>query len=299
MKICVLASDSTALCQAKQLRAGFSDLGHTPIVDYTDPDTSFVFCGNPPFDSYLDLARSGQRKVLFNVLDLAPHCAEHLDIISRLKTQLPLAFKTTTISKTVAAEIAEKCGVKADVIYYPMKDVRFTGEKKYPQFKVLCAGRLRDPNKNMAQTVMALIRAGFNESEVSMVGPEFPGWGTNCGIVSDEKLNDLYNSVDYVISLAVNEGIGLVPIEGAICGAIPIISPRLSTYNEFWSDTPMSIHYQALHSPDSIAALIRSIENDKEWKAALKAQMREHGERVFRPLFDRTEVAKRIMVAAL
>jgi glycosyltransferase involved in cell wall biosynthesis len=146
---------------------------------------------------------------------------------------------------------------------------------------------------------MELIRAGFDESEVAMVGPEFPGWGVNCGTVSDEKLNDLYNSVDYVVSMAVNEGIGLVPIEGAICGAIPIISPRLSTYNEFWADTPMGIHYQTLHSPDSIAALIRSIENDKKWKTALKTQMREHGERVFRPLFDRVEVAKRIMVAAL
>lgn len=299
MKICVLAADGTQLCQAKQLRAGFADLGHTPIIDYTDPDTSFVFVGNGPYDSYVDLARSKQRKVLFNVLDLAPHCPEHLDIVARLKTQLPLASKTTTISKTVAAEIAEKCEVKAEVIYYPMKDVRFTGEKKYPQFKVLCAGRLRDPNKNTSATVMALIRAGFNESEVAMVGPEFPGWGTNLGVVSDEKLNDLYNSVDYVISLAVNEGIGLVPVEGAICGVIPIISPRLSTYNEFWADTPMGIHYQSLTSPDSIAQLIRSIENDKEWKASLKAQIREHGERVFRPLFDRTEVAKRIMVAAL
>ena len=299
MKIVVLGSNLTALCQIGALRAGFSALGHTPIVDYTDPDTSFVFIGNSPYSGYLDLARSGQRKVLFNVLDLAPHCAEHLDIVSRLKSQLPLAFKTTTISKTVAAEIAEKCGVRAEVIYYPMKDVRFTGEKKYGQFKVLCAGRLRDPNKNMAQTVMALIRAGFNEDEVAMVGPEYPGWGTPCGVVSDEKLNDLYNSVDYVVSLALNEGIGLVPIEGAICGAIPIVSPSLSTFNEFWSDTPMGIHYQTLHSPDSIAALIRSIENDKEWKAALKAQMQEHGERVFRPLFDRVEVAKRIMVAAL
>lgn len=299
MKIAVLAASNTALCQRSQLCAGFKALGHEPIVDYTDPDTSFVFVGNAPFDSYLDLARSGQRKVIFNVLDLCAHCIDHADIVARLRDQLPLGTKVTTISKTVAAELAEKCGIRAEVIYYPMKPVRHTGERKYPQFKVLCAGRLRDPNKGMAQAVMALVRAGFDESEVAMVGPEFPGWGTNMGVVSDEKLNDLYNSVDYVVSLAVNEGIGLVPVEGAICGAIPIVTPRLSTYNEFWADSPMHIHYQTLHSPDAIATLIRAIENDPQWKASLKTQMREYGERVFRPLFDSVEVAKRILTVAL
>ncbi len=294
MKCCVLGSSATLLCQVSALREGFSALGHEPIIDYTDPDTAFVFCGNPPFDSYLDLARSRQRKVIFNVLDLCPHCENHADIVARLRDQLPLA-KVTTISKTVAAELAEKCGVKADVIYYPMKPVRFTGERKYPQFRAMCAGRLRDPNKGMAHTVKALIRAGFNESEVAMVGPEYPGWGTNMGTVSDAVLNDLYNSVDYVVSLASNEGIGLVPIEGAICGAIPIITPRLSTYNEFWADSPMGIHYQTLTSTDAISNLIISIEKDKEWKAQLKQEMRAYGERVFRPLFDRIEVAKRII----
>lgn len=299
MKIVVLAADGSQLCQRKQLVAGFKALGHEPIVDYTDPDTSFVFVGNSPYSSYLDLARSGQRKVIFNVLDLCPHCADHADIVARLRDQLPLAAKVTTISRTVAAELAEKCGIRAEVIYYPMKPVRFTGERKCPQFKVLCAGRLRDPNKGMAQAVMALVRAGFNESEVAMVGPEFPGWGTNMGVISDEKLNDLYNSVDYVVSLAREEGIGLVPIEGSICGAIPIVLPTLSTYNEFWADSPMGIHYQTLHSPDAIATLLRAIENDPEWKGKLKQEMCAYGERVFCPLFDPVEVAKRILTVAL
>lgn len=297
MKISIQGSSGTLLCQIGALREGFSLLGHENIVDTTHPDVAFVFVGNPPYESYLNLTRV--KRVIFNVLDIPWHVPDVADIVVRLRDQLPLAAKVTTISQTVAAEIAEKCGVRAEVIYYPMKPVRFTGEKKYPQFKVLCAGRLRDPNKGMAQTVMALIRAGFNESEVAMVGPEYPGWGTPCGVVNDEKLNDLYNSVDYVVSLAVNEGIGLVPVEGAICGAIPIVTPRLSTYNEFWATSPMGIHYASLHSPDSIASLIRSIENDKEWKAALKTQMREYGEQVFRPLFDPVEVAKRILVAAL
>ena len=298
VKICVLGSSSTALCQIGAVREGISSLGHTPIVDYTDPDTSFVFVGNGPYSSYLDLARSKQRKVIFNVLDCPVWCREWPELKAQWTDQLPLAHKVTCISKTVQRDLAEFFGIKADVIYYPSKPVRFTGEKKYP-FKVAMMGRLRDPGKRAGLAIKSLICAGFNESEVAMIGPEYPGWGTAMGTVNDETLNDIYNSVDYVLMTSRVEGIGLPGIEAAICGAIPIVCPDLSVYNEFWADTPMGIHYQALNSPDSISSLIRSIENDKEWKAALKTQMREHGERVFRPLFDRTEVAKRIMVAAL
>lgn len=298
MKICVLGSSNTALCQIGAVREGVSSLGHTPIVDYTDVDTSFVFVGNGPYSSYLDLARSKQRKVIFNVLDCPTWVAEWPELRAKWTDQLPFAHKVTCISKTVQRDLAEYCGVKADVIYYPSKPVRFTGEKKYP-FKVAMIGRLRDPEKFASTAIQALILAGFREEEVAIVGPEPLGWGTPCGVLSDGSLNDLYNSVDYVLMLDRGAGIGLPAIEAACAGAIPIIARHLATYNEFWADTPMGIHYQTLTSPDSIAQLIRSIENDKEWKAALKTQMREHGERVFRPLFDRVEVAKRIMVAAL
>lgn len=298
MKICVLGNSSTALCQLNDIRCGFSALGHTPIIDYTDPDTSFVFVGNAPYSSYVDLARSKQRKVIFNVLDCPTWVPNWPEIKAQWAEQLPLAAKVTCISKTVQRDLAEFFGVKADVIYYPSKPVRYTGEKKYP-FKVAMIGRLRDPGKRAGLAIKSLICAGFNESEVAMIGPEYPGWGTPMGTVSDEVLNDIYNSIDYVLMTSRVEGIGLPGIEAAICGAIPIVCPDLSTYNEFWADSPMGIHYQTLHSPDSIAALIRSIENDKEWKASLKTQMREYGERVFKPLFDRGEVAKRILVAAL
>lgn len=294
MKVSLLGSDGTILTQLGALREGFAALGHQHTFDYGDPDVGFVFVGNPPFEPYLDLVRSGARKVIFNVLDTCVHCPEHEEIVSRLKHQLPLASRVTAISQTVAAELKAKCGVDAHVIYYPSKKVSFTGVRRFPQFRAMMVGRLGDANKRAGSAVQALIRAGFNEDEVAIVGPEYLGWGARMGVVSDEVLNDLYNSVDYVMMLSKNEGIGLPAIEAAMAGAIPIVAPDLSTFNEFWAESPLGLHYQLLNSPDTITKLIRDIESNPTWKAQIKQDMLGYAELKFRPKFDRVKVAERI-----
>lgn len=293
MKCSILGSDGTILTQLGALREGFNTLGHQHTPDWGDPDVAFTFIGNPPFDAYLEIPKT--KKTIFNVLDLCPHCVEHGDIVTRLKTQLPLAHRVTAISQTVADELKAKCGVDAQVIYYPSKKVTHTGVRKYPQFRAMMVGRLGDANKRAGTAVHALIRAGFNEDEVAIVGPEYLGWGTRMGVVSDETLNDLYNSVDYVLALSRNEGILLPPIEGAMCGAIPIVAPDLSTFNEFWVQSPLGLHYQLLNSPDAISKLILSIEANPTWKAQIKQDMLGYAELAFRPKFARERVAARVI----
>jgi glycosyltransferase involved in cell wall biosynthesis len=194
----------------------------------------------------------------------------------------------------VADELKVKCGVDAQVIYYPAKKVSHTGVKKYP-FRVMMVGRLGDANKRAGTAVQALIRAGFEESEVAIVGPEYLGYGTRMGTVTDETLSDLYNSIDYVFMLSRNEGIGLPAIEAALAGAIPIVAPDLTTFNEFWAQSPLGLHYQRFTSAHDIAQLILSIEADPTWKSQLKLDILAYAETHFRPKFDRTEVAKRII----
>lgn len=293
MRVSVLAADGNLLCQGSALREGFAALGHQHTFEYGDPDVAFVFVGNPPFDSYLDLIK--EKKVIFNVLDTCPHCTEHEEIIARFKTQLPLAARVTAISQTVADELKAKCGVDAQVIYYPSKKVTQTGVRKYPQFRAMMVGRLCDANKRAGTAVKAFIRAGFNEGEVAIVGPEYLGWGARMGVVSDDVLNDLYNSVDYVIMLSRNEGIGLPAIEAAMAGAIPIVAPDLSTFNEFWVQSPLGLHYQQLNSADAVSKLILSIEANPTWKAQLKQDMLAYAERAFKPKFAREKVAARIV----
>lgn len=295
MRASILGSDGNILCQVNAIREGFAALGHEHIADMRHPDSAFVFVGNPPYDNYIELAKSREKKVIFNVLDICWHCKEVNETIETLKRQLPLADKVTCISKAVQSDLKNACGVDAEVIYYPMKPVKFTDTKKYPKFKVAMVGRLLDPNKYGSVAISALIKAGFNEADVAIVGPEYCGWGTSVGMVSDEVLNDIYNSVDYVIMLDKNAGIGLPAIEAACCGAIPIVAPHLATYDELWSQSFLSLNYKTLNNSSKIADLISSIEANPVWKQEIKRDMLAYGELYFRPKFDAKEVAKRII----
>lgn len=292
MKISVLGSNSTALCQITQLIKGFKTLGHAPTVSWTDSDVKFVFVGNPPYESYLNAAT--RKPFIFNVLDLAPHLLDHKDLVRRFAAQLPAAAKVTTISKTVQAQLADLCGIKADVIYYPMKPVTCTRIKKHP-YKVALIGRTSDPNKRCGAAVLALTRAGFEEKDVVIVGPEYPGWGTRLGVVSDEVLNEIYNSVDYVMMLSKEEGIGLPGIEAACAGAIPIVLPDLSTYDEFWAPSPMHGFYKNLISIDAVAGLLTYLKSEPDVKDDLHVKMADYGNRLLRPAFEAPAVAARIL----
>lgn len=293
MKVSILGSEGTILCQTATLRAGFAAMGHEHTFDTTHPDTAFVFVGNPPYSDYLHLR--GQKKLIFNVLDIPWHLPNVGNIVNQLRQQLPYADRVTAISYTVAEQVEKHCGVKCEPIYYPMKPVRYTGERKYPQFRVLLAGRLSDPNKRVSAAVQALVRAGFNENEICVVCSDRIGYGTEMGLVSDAVLNDLYNSVDYVISLAREEGIGLVPIEAACCGAIPIVAPDLSTFNEFWVESPLGLNYQTLTSVDKVAELLRELERNREWREQVKQDVLAYATLAFRPKFEAKAVASRII----
>lgn len=293
MRASIMGSDGNRLCQIPALRDGFADLGHEHTPAFTHPDTAFVFVGNPPFDSYLAATR--EKKVIFNVLDCPTWVPEWPAIQEAYKTQLPLASRVTCISKAVQRDLRDLCGVRAEVIYYPMKPVRYTGGKRYPQYKVAMVGRLGDRSKRAGFAVQALIHAGFNEEEVAIVGPEYVGWGSRLGLVSDEALCDLYNSVDYVLMLSRHEGLGLPALEAACCGAIPIVAPDLSTFDEFWAQSPLGLHYQKLTSVEQVAKLLRSFQDDPQWRADVKQDILGYAELSFRPKFDRKAVASRIL----
>lgn len=293
MKVGVLGSEGTALCQIGALKQGFRELGHTPVIDWSDPDAAFVFVGNPPYESYLNAAT--RKPFIFNVLDVCPHCTDHQDIIRRFAAQLPIAARVTTISKTVQRQLADLCGVKADVIYYPMKPITSDRARKYPQFRAMLAGRTSDPNKRCHSAVLSLVKAGYSESEVAIVGPEYPGWGARMGTVSDATLNDLFNSVDYVMMTSREEGIGLPAIEAACAGAIPIVLPDLSTFDEFWADSPMGLFYQTFTSIDRVSQFITHMDSHPEEKAAMKLAMLQYANSHLRPLFNKSAVAARII----
>ena len=68
---------------------------------------------------------------------------------------------------------------------------------------------------------------------IKICGAENPGFGNYLGIVSDKKLNELYNSTKYLFLTSKAEGIGLTMIEAMICGAVPIACSDNETAKEF------------------------------------------------------------------
>jgi glycosyltransferase involved in cell wall biosynthesis len=294
MKVCIEGSTGTILCQTQALREGFAALGHQHTFELTHPDTAFVFVGNGPYDDYLNLARSRAKKTIFNVLDCPVWVKEWPKLRVKWAEQLQLCDRVTCISETVKRQLKEYCRVDAEVIYYPMKPVTYTGNKVYP-YKVAMVGRLCDPEKFASTGIQSLVRAGLNENEVAMVGPEYPGWGTRMSTLSDTALNNLYNSVDYVFMLDRGCGIGLPAIEAACVGAIPIVAPHCMTFDEFWADSPLGLHYQQLNSPNDIAKLIHDIDANPTWKAEIKQDMMAYAALKFVPKFSREKVAARLV----
>lgn len=294
MKISILGSDGTVLCQIPALRKAFESLGYELTPYYWESDVSFIFVGNPWFDQVIKDKQDGKvsAKLIFNILDIPLHISDYP--IERLREQLSHADAVATISQWTHDIVKEKTGQDSTVIYYPAKSVWFTDQKKY-HFKAALVGRINDPNKYAGMAISALIGAGYEEKEVAIVGGEYPNWGTYCGIVTDEVLNDIYNSVDYVIMLDRYAGIGLPAYEGAVCGAIPIIHSHLTTRQEFWDDSPLGETYKKINDVTDIKGVLMSLDDHYERKQELKKQFREYVDFRLQWKFDPIMVVKRIL----
>lgn len=293
MQVCINGS-VCPYCQIGSLREGFEELGHIHTDDWRSNDVGFVFVGNGPYTDYIEAAKNREKNIIFNALDIPVQNPNVQVTINEFREALPHASKVTAISEYTQWQLKEHCNVDSEVIYYPMKPVFFTNVKKYPEIKVLICGRVNDSNKRVGSAISALVKAGYDERNVAIVGPENPRWGVYHGVVSDEKLNDMYNSADYVIMLDKVAGIGLPAIEAACAGAIPIIAPDLTTYQEFWAKSPMSLFYQTFTSIEKIAEGIRYFDNNPDEKRVMKEETLKYADIYLRPKFDKVEVAKRI-----
>lgn len=259
--------------QLDRIERGFLELGHelTPHLH----EAQLVYGQNPWYDEIVMDRKAGQirGKVLMNVLDLAPHLGAEFPLM-KLREQLHHADAVTTISDTVAGDLTARAGFNSTVIYNPIKDVVRTGVKKHP-YRAMFVGRVADRNKRALLGVQALQILGFQASEIVTVGGDAPFYGAEYwGVATDEALNDLYNSVDYVMMPSRHEGMGLPALEAFAAGAIPVICNDLSTRWEFFRDIPE--YDQVNPDPVSIARFIAQFEQDNDRKTEFKARLHRH-----------------------
>jgi hypothetical protein len=292
------------LSQVNRIRAGLAaQPGVTVTSDLTAAD--IIYCNDAGTHGAALQARDAgaKAKLILNVLDVPENLMTpsgdytHSKLLA-LRDALLRADAITAISPFTRSQLQRLLALSATVIWNPVKDVspdkRLAGERPYP-YKALMAGRLRDPNKRMDMIgIPALIMAGFEEEEVAVIGGEWTGWGTNLGVVSDSTLNDLYNSVDFVIQPTLNTGLELPPLEGMICGAIPILCYDMSTfgdikyYPQYWGCYP---------SATSVAYRLRALMDNPGLLVAEKEHCLTSSEGIVAQ-FGKDAVARRIVDVA-
>ncbi len=285
---CIGAEGSTN--QIDRIREGLLSLqGIVMAEHHTEAD--LIYINNPWYDQVLSpgFAKVGAKKI-FNVLDVPEHLFPEYPL-GRLKHQLTSADKVTCISNTVASQLKRILNINASVIYNPVKDVNYTGVKSI-NYKYLYVGRACDKNKRFHLVEQAMNRLGAKASELAVCGAENPNYGSYLGVVSDKMLEELYNSVQYVFLPSRFEGIGLSMIEGAICGAIPLITNDNLTGKEFFAD---GRYDEVFPTGESIANFVKKLEGNWKLKENFQQDVFGIGQLDFKNRFNKKSVAQNII----
>ncbi len=150
----------------------------------------------------------------------------------------------------------------------------------------LFVGRANDPIKRFDLVRDTLIKIKDGIKKIKVCGAENPNFGNYLGYVSDEELNNLYNSTQFVLLPSKAEGIGLPMIEGMICGAIPITCSDNLTAKEF---SPVDF----ICKPNSQSIVNKISELDKQYE--IKRELALKFGKKYKMQFDKKNIAKNII----
>ena len=278
--------------QIERIEEGFLQLGHEITTDITS--AGLVYANNAWYDEIIEAKKAGKikGKIVFTVLDLAPHVPDFP--VQKLKEQLVYADHICTISKFVQQDLKNRAGFDSTVIYQPIKKVYRTGIKKH-NFKAMLVGRVNDPAKKAVESVQALIAAGLNGGDVITVGREQPFYGGAwANSVNDEVLNEIYNSVDFVMCMSTSEGMGLPALEAMSVGAVPVLPRDLTTREEFFP-TQVFPEYEFVKDAETAKDFMLTLMRDKERMCEMKTRLVNHFERFWRENLNGDGVAKKIL----
>jgi len=278
--------------QIERIEEGFLQLGHEITTDITS--AGLVYANNAWYDEIIEAKKAGKikGKIVFTVLDLAPHVPDFP--VQKLKEQLVYADHICTISKFVQQDLKNRAGFDSTVIYQPIKKVYRTGVKKH-NFKAMLVGRVNDPAKKAVESVQALIAAGLNGGDVITVGREQPFYGGAwANSVNDEVLNEIYNSVDFVMCMSTSEGMGLPALEAMSVGAVPVLPRDLTTREEFFP-TQVFPEYEFVKDAETAKDFMLTLMRDKERMCEMKTRLVNHFERFWRENLNGDGVAKKIL----
>jgi glycosyltransferase involved in cell wall biosynthesis len=216
---------------SKLIREGFEKLGHE--ISNEKPD--LIYANDPRgYNEAMLIKRKYQNiPMIFNILDIPWHMPNIKEQTQLLVNQFLLqADFVSTISSKVKKDLSQFLNKKIHIIYNPIKDVYYD-EKLSKNNTFLFVGRANDPIKRFSLIRASLLKIKDGIKKIKICGAENPNFGNYLGYVSDQELNNLYNSTKFVLLPSKAEGIGLPMIEALICGALPITCSDNETAREF------------------------------------------------------------------
>ena len=266
------------------LKEGFQTLGHT--ISNENPD--LIYANDPR--GYID-AISLKKKypkinMIFNLLDIPWFMPNILNQTKMLvKNYLDKADAVTVLSQKVKKDLSQFSDREIHVIYNPVRDVYYDENiKKENDF--LFVGRANDPNKRFNLIKESLSKIKDGEKKMIVCGAENPNFGNYLGYVTDNKLNQLYNSTKYLLLPSKYEGLGLPMIEALICGAFPITCTDNETAKEF-----LPVEFMCDPNTDSILKHIEKLDDNYKIKQEMALKL---GKK-YKEKFNKTRIAKNIL----
>ena len=266
------------------IKEGFTKLGH----EISDKNPELIYANDPRgYKEAIQIKKKNKEApLIFNLLDIPWHMPNIQQQTKLLVNQfLNQADFVSVISLKVKKDLSQFFNKKIHVIYNPIKDVYYD-EKILKNNMFLFVGRANDPIKRFDLVRDTLIKIKDGIKKIKVCGAENPNFGNYLGYVSDEELNNLYNSTQFVLLPSKAEGIGLPMIESMICGALPITCSDNETAKEF-----LPRDFICAPNPKSMLEHIKKLENEYANKRNLAF---EFGKR-YKEKFNKSSIAKNIL----
>ena len=283
IKISIFGADGYT-CQMPRIKEAMKSLGH--ILSEDSPE--MIYSNDPTgYEKAMRLKKKFPSSFLiFNFLDIPWHMP-NVDKQTKLLVEHFLAKSdaVTAISYKVKKDLAKFLDKKIEVIYNPIKDV-FYDESIKKNNTFLYVGRANDPVKRTNLLKQAFSKTANGIIDIKICGSEDPGFGTYLNVVSDQELNQLYNSSKYLLLPSKAEGLGLTMIEAMICGSLPIACSDNETAKEF-------LPKDFICEPNAQSILNKIEELNKEYDAKRKLAL-EYGKK-YKIQFDKMSIAKKIL----
>jgi glycosyltransferase involved in cell wall biosynthesis len=156
------------------------------------------------------------------------------------------------------------------------------------------AGRMGDPNKRSKIAADALRILGVDSNLVVTTGTDFAPYGDFAGVVKGDVLNDLYNSIRFVLFPSRFEGLGLPAFEALAAGKIPVICNDLNVRQEFFPSNLFPEYDEVNPDSESVAKFIAKYSHEENY-LELSGRLNQYWKQELKERFSNKGVAERII----